>query len=217
MRNNFSVFSILAFLWTCQFAKAESLDQNYSRIKAAGGLTALCQEDPSIDECRIGIGDWKPEMIKKIKAMSIFCIENCALDTFGFIQTSNGEREYPQVLTKDFDPSHPSKGFEFKLFPIAMNLHKYKGCSGCPHIKTFPIKARLILNEYSYINLPLIARGTFYLPKAFRKEAINCSINDCDLKIEADFVTNKTTRRISSKAVKAYVSMIKSLNYHKIN
>ena len=84
------------------------------------------------------------------------------------MQTSNGQKEYPLVVTKDFDPSHPSKGIEFKLFPVAMNIHKYEGCAGCPHIKSFPISARLVTLKNEIVELPLIARGTFYLPKKFR-------------------------------------------------
>ena len=69
-----------------------------------------------------------------------FCIENCQLDTFGFVQTSNGQKEYPLVVTKDFDPSHPSKGIEFKFMKKAMKSFKIN-CKGSwtkdPKIKPF--------------------------------------------------------------------------------
>ena len=193
---------------------SESLDNHFEKIKSKGGLTSLCKSEPFIDECSKAIGEWKPKELERVKTRSLFCIENCQLDTFGFVQTSDGQREYPLVVTKDFDPSHPSKGIEFKIFPVAMNIHKYEGCSGCPHIKSFPISARLMTSKNEIVELPLIARGTFYLPKKFRDEALFCSKKDCELSVEADFVNNKVTKSISKKSVTAYSDMLKALNYH---
>ena len=192
---------------------SDSLDNHFEKIKIKGGLTALCKSQPSIDECKEAIGEWKPKELEIVKTKSLFCIENCELDTFGFIQTSDGSREYPMVVTKDFDPSHPSKGIEFKMFPVAMSIHKYKGCAGCPHIKSFPIKANLITSTNELVELPLIGRGTFYLPKKFRNNALYCSTNNCELSIETDFVTKKVIKKISKKSVLAYSDMLKTLNY----
>ena len=194
--------------------KSDSLDNHFEKITSKGGLTALCESEPYIDECSKAIGEWKPKQLERVKTKSLFCIENCQLDTFGFVQTSNGQKEYPLVVTKDFDPSHPSKGIEFKLFPVAMNIHKYEGCAGCPHIKSFPISARLVTLKNEIVELPLIARGTFYLPKKFRDEAFICSRKDCELSVEADFVKKKVTKSISKKSVLAYSDMLKALNYH---
>ena len=85
-----------------------------------------------------------------------------------------------------------------------------------PTLPTFKpgTKFFFITLKNGIVELPLIARGTFYLPKKFRDEAFICSRKDCELSVEADFVKKKVTKSISKKSVIAYSDMLKALDYH---
>ena len=192
---------------------ANGLDDHYWEISKFGGLAGLCREKPQIQECALGIGDWKPALLEKVKASSPFCIEDCGLDSFGFVQRSSGGREFPVVVTKDFDPSKPSKGINFSLFPVAIEVYKYTGCTGCPHIKKFPTSAVAILGAQR-INLPLLGRGVFYLPSSFRRYLLKSLVDDRKVGIEIGEDESKEIGSISGKAASEYAKMLKALSYH---
>ena len=194
-------------------ASANGLDDHYWEISKFGGLAGLCREKPQIQECAFGIGDWKPALLEKVKASSPFCIEDCGLDSFGFVQRSSGGREFPVVVTKDFDPSKPSKGINFSLFPVAIEIYKYTGCAGCPHIKKYPTSAVATLGVQR-IDLPLLGRGVFYLPSSFRRYVLNGLGDGRKIGIEIGEDESKEIGFISDKAGAEYAKMLKALSYH---
>lgn len=194
-------------------AQASSLDEHFTKIKASGGLAALCINNPTIDECRIAIGDWKPQEIERVRSQSIQCTDACPLDTYGFVKSSDGSRTAPQVSTKDYDGASPSRGVEFRLFPVAIEILKYEGCSGCPLIKTSPRHAWARTNEGN-IKLPLIGYGVFYLPRAFRRLSLASRTAGTEVEIIVDYGKSKEIRRISKTATKEYATMLMDLNYH---
>ena len=210
--------SMLSFFLVelCTTVQANSLDDHYLEIRKFGGLAGLCREKPEIEECNYGIGDWKPELLEKVKASSPFCIEDCGLDYFGFVQKSGGDREFPVVVTKDFDPSKPSKGINFSLFPVAIEIYKYEGCAGCPHIKKFPTSAVAVIGSERVL-LPLLGRGVFYLPSSFRRYALGGLESARQIAVEIDARDSREIGYISSRAATEYAIMLKALNYHLIN
>ena len=104
--------------------RAESLDDNYHLIKKAGGLSALCSTRKDIEECDVGIGEWKPDLLEQAKSSAPFCYVQCEHDQYGFVKSSSTGKEYPQIITKDYDGSSASRGVEFIVYPLA--LHTYK-------------------------------------------------------------------------------------------
>ena len=195
-------------------AKAQSLDSYAAEIKIYGGLSKLCSQLPGIDICKYAVGDWKPNELERVKALSPYCIESCGYDAFGFVRTSSNEREYPVVKTKDFDPSAPNRGTEASLYPVAIEIVKYEGCSGCPLIKSFPLKAE-ITSPGTKIELPSLGRGTFYIPSEFRRRVLNGSIKVGAI-ISYTLSRSSEDMRLSTAAIDEYAKMLRSLSYDKI-
>ena len=189
-----------------------SLDDHYHTIKSYGSLTELCLARPHIKECKVAIGRWKPDELEKVKSLSPFCYQQCEHDQYGFIKSPESGQEYPMVVTKDFDGSSASRGVEFFLYPVAMTTYKYKGCTGCSLVKTYPSSVQIIKTGNQIIALPRLARGTFYMTT----EARNHALSQPELKVRLNFNKDNEIRRISSKALSAYKEMLKSLHYDKI-
>jgi len=194
-------------------SKAESLDKNYHLIKKAGGLARLCSNRKDIEECNIGIGEWKPGLLEQAKSMAPFCYDQCEHDQYGFVKSSSTGKEYPQIVTKDFDGSSASRGVEFIIYPLAIQTYKYKGCVGCSLTKTYPIRVSAITPSGAKILLPRLARGTFYLPRAFRTYSLNRAIQGKDVVMRLDFVNDNEVRRISKKTISQYGVMLNQLKY----
>ncbi len=191
----------------------DSLDLRYTELKTYGGLASFCVSNPKVDECMFAIGDWKPLQLEKIKNSSIQCIDVCPLDIFGFVRSSDGQREYASVATKDFDAGSPSRGVAFKLFPIAVEILKYEGCAGCPLIQTSPISAYLLISS-GKVELPLIGYGVFYLPQAARKVMVANGLSELPGTVEIEFANSKEIRTLSGKSLSQYAKMTATLNYH---
>jgi len=194
--------------------RAQSLDSYAAEIKIYGGLSKLCSQLPGIDVCRYAVGEWKPNELERVKALSPYCIESCGYDIFGFVRTSSNEREYPVVKTKDFEPSAPTRGTEASLYPVAIEIVKYEGCSGCPLIKSFPLKAE-IKSPGAKIEMQSLGRGTFYIPSEFRRRALNGSIKD-GVVISYTLSRNSEEMQLSAAAIEEYAKMLRSLSYDKI-
>ena len=194
-------------------ARAESLDDNYHLIKKAGGLAALCSTRKDIEECDVGIGEWKPDLLEQAKSRAPFCYVQCEHDQYGFVKSSSTGKEYPQVVTKDFDGSSASRGVEFVIYPLAIQTYKYKGCVGCSLVKTYPIKVSAVTSSGAKISLPRLARGTFYLPRAFRAYSLRRASLGKDVVMSLEFGNDQENRRISEKSVSQYAVMLNQLNY----
>lgn len=194
-------------------AKTESLDNNYYLIKKAGGLAALCSTRNDIEECSVGIGKWKPDLLEKVKANAPFCYVQCEHDQYGFVKSSSTGNEYPQIVTKDFDGSSASRGVEFVIYPLALRAYKYKGCAGCSLIKTYPTKISTTTSNGRKIFLPRLARGTFYLPRHFRTYALQRSAQGKDMLMNLEFGDSSENRRISKKSTSQYAEMLYQLRY----
>lgn len=192
--------------------KIDSLDNHYHTIKLYGSLTELCIAKPNIEECKVAIGRWKPDELERVKALSTFCYQQCEHDEYGFVKSSESGQEYPMVVTKDFDGSSASRGVEFFLYPVAITTYKYKGCSGCSLVKTYPRSVQIIKTGNQIIALPRLARGTFYMTT----EARNYALKQPELKVRLSFDKDNEIRRISPKALSAYKLMLRSLYYDQI-
>jgi len=211
-----SIATSLAVLLGIQLtgtSNASSLDMRVYELRRYGGMARFCVSNPSVDECRIAIGEWKPVELETVMSQSVQCTDTCPLDTFGFVYSSNGSRVFPQVATKDFDGGAPSRGIEFRLFPVAVEILKYDGCAGCPLIKTSPQSVE-VNTSTGKISLPLLGYGVFYLPKAFRSLAIANSGSGLGIETIVDIGKSKEKRTISPSAVKEYAKMLIALNYH---
>ena len=204
---------MLSIILGSQQSYAESLDLYYSNIKSAGSLREFCLANPIIDECKIAIGEWKPAQLEKVKTSSPQCFNTCPLDTFGFVRSADGAREFPRVSTKDFDGSSPSRGVEFDLYPVVLTALKYEGCTGCPLIKTSPLAASISKRD-QVIELPLLGYGSFYLPTKARSLLAARGREGASVDIILDFGKNKEKRRISGLALREYAKMQLALNYH---
>ena len=189
------------------------MDDNFHRIKTAGGLTTLCRNNPEILECKFAIGKWKPQELERVKAMAPYCYEQCEYDQYGFVKPSAGGLEYPMVVTKDFDGSSASRGVEFFMFPIALNLYKYEGCVGCSLRKTYPNKVYIIRVGQQSLQLPRLSKGTFYMTSEARKYAMERSNSGEDMSVQLVFNDDTETRRVSKRALSAYALMLSSLKY----
>ena len=192
-------------------ARGESLDSFYDEIKSHGGMTGLCQAKPDIDECKYGVGEWKPEELQRAKNRSPFCINTCKHDFFGFVQSPTGDREYPIVRTKDFSPGATSRGVEISLFPVAVKVYEYRACNGCNHVRTSPVRLTSKIEE-SVIEMPLIGRGTFYIPSKFRELALRGTKENPELTLTMSD-DRETTAQISIKAMREYSKMLRALRY----
>lgn len=194
-------------------SNASSLDMRFSELRHHGGMARFCVSNSSVDECRTAIGEWKPAELEAVISQSIQCTDTCPLDTFGFVYSSNGSRIFPQVATKDFDGGAPSRGIEFRLFPVAVEILKYDGCAGCPLIKASPRSVEVITST-GRIHLPLLGYGVFYLPRAFRSLALANAGTGLGIEAIVDLGKSKEKRTISTSAVKEYAKMLVALNYH---
>lgn len=194
---------------------AQSLDDKYTEIKKYGSLYGFCKENMNIEECRNGIGAWNQKELERVKTLVTTCIDRCPQDTFGFVQTSDGEREYPEIETKDFDGWSPSRGVEFKMYPIAISILKYEGCAGCALTKSSPVNAALQLRHNS-VHLPMLGYGTFYMPRAARVLAMKAAEESAPLTVNLEFGKSKETRMISSEAIKEYLKMLQLLGYSQL-
>jgi len=187
----------LPIMFFVQAARAgsDSLDLRFHEIKEYGSLTGFCNANPSVLECLFGIGDWKPEALERIKSASVQCFDSCPADTYGFVKSSHGKRDYPEVNTKDFDGSAPSRGVEFRLYPLSFQILKY---------------------EDKIIRLPMLGYGIFYVPRPARKLLLHAANTKQPVNLKLDFVKNSEDRVLSSAAVGEYARMIKELNYSEI-
>lgn len=187
-----------------------SLDNYVGELKAARSLTNLCQQIPSIKECKVVIGDWTPEALERAKMEAPICYDQCMLDVFGFYKDPETLREIPAVRTKDFDASAPSRGFEITFYPVALSLVSYEGCAGCSLIFQYPIKliAKFGGNLYP---LPMVSRGGFYIPSSLRQAIL--SAQALPLVFQATTSEGQFDVNISSKALAGYVKMLHTLRY----
>ena len=173
----------------------------------------MCSTRQDIEECSVGIGAWKPDLLEKVKANAPFCYVQCEHDQYGFVKSSSTGNEYPQIVTKDFDGSSASRGVEFVIYPLALQAYKYKGCVGCSLIKTFPRRVSTTTPSGKKIFLPRLARGTFYLPRLFRAYALRQSAQGMDMTMNLDFGDSSENRRISRKSTSQYAEMLNQLKY----
>jgi len=187
-----------------------SLDNYVGELKAARSLTNLCQQIPSIKECKVVIGDWTPEALERAKMEAPICYDQCMLDVFGFYKDPETLREIPAVRTKDFDASAPSRGFEITFYPVALSLVSYEGCAGCSLIFQYPIKliAKFGGNLYP---LPMVSRGGFYIPSSLRQAILSGPA--LPLVFQATTSEGQFDVNISSKALAGYVKMLHTLRY----
>ena len=211
MRARVLTGSLAAFLLAAPAARSVSLDSYYDEIKSYGGLTKLCEAEPEIDECKYAVGEWKPKDLQRAKNRSPFCVNTCKHDFFGFVQSPVGNREYPVVRTKDFSPGATSKGVEIYLFPVATKVYEYRACNGCNHIRTFPIRLSSKIGGKT-ITMPLIGRGTFYIPSQFREMALRGVKENPELTLTMSD-DRETTAQISVKAMREYSKMLRALRY----
>lgn len=194
-------------------ASSSSLDERITEVKGHGGLAGFCISNPTVYECKTAVGEWKPHALERIKSQSIQCIDVCPLDTFGFVYTPQGSRVFPQVFTKDFDASAPSRGVEFRFFPVAVEILKYEGCSGCPLVKRSPVAVQA-RTKNAQVDLQLLGYGVFYLSTAFRRLALASSSSETGIQMSIDFGKSKEIRNISPDAIREYAKMLEVLNYH---
>ena len=187
-----------------------SLDNYVGELKAARSLTNLCQQIPSIKECKVVIGDWSPEALERAKMEVPICYDQCMLDVFGFYKDPETLREIPAVRTKDFDASAPSRGFEITFYPVALSLVSYEGCAGCSLIFQYPIKliAKFGGNLYP---LPMVSMGGFYIPSSLRQAILSGPA--LPLVFQATTSEGQFDVNISSKALAGYVKMLHTLRY----
>ncbi len=96
-----------------------SLDEHLIELKTAGSLATLCRQQPTIRECQVAIGEWKPAQLEQAKLQAPICSDHCDVDVFGFYRDPESRHDIPAVRTKDFDGAAPSRGFEVTPHPIA--------------------------------------------------------------------------------------------------
>jgi hypothetical protein len=197
-------------------ADVNSLDLRYQDIRLYGSLTGFCYANPNVSECRVGIGEWKPHALERIKASSIQCFERCPADTYGFVRSVHGQRDYPEIHTKDFDGSAPSRGVEFRLYPLSIEILRYEGCIGCSLIKETP-KNVYLNNQGVTVTLPMLGYGTFYIPRPARKLFLNAAQNQQALQASLVFTKNSEQRMLSAASVAEYARMLKELKYSELN
>lgn len=207
----------LPIMFFSQAARAgsDSLDLRFHEIKEYGSLTGFCNANPSVLECVFGIGDWKPEALERIKSASMQCFDSCPADTYGFVISPHGKRDYPEVNTKDFDGSAPSRGVEFRLYPLSFQILKYEGCAGCSLVKQTPKDVYLNYQD-KIIRLPMLGYGIFYVPRPARKLLLHAADAKQPVNIKLDFIKKSEDKVLSSAAVGEYARMIKELNYSAI-
>jgi hypothetical protein len=188
-----------------------SLDERLVELIEARSLSALCAKQPNIKECSYAIGEWKPRDLERIKLEVPACFDQCMLDVFGFYKDPESLAEIPAVRTKDFDGAAPSRGFEAVFYPVALRLFRYEGCAGCNLIYQYPTKVTAQIGGLTF-NLPIIARGGYYIPSGLRRAIM--SRPDSPLKLQATISEGQFTVNVSTKTVNEYSKMLKLLNYN---
>jgi hypothetical protein len=196
-----------------QGSQLTSLDYRIVELKEARSLAALCSQDPQIKECRFAIGDWKPDELERAKLEVPACFEQCMLDVFGFYKDPETLREIPAVRTKDFDAAAPSRGFEVTFYPVALRLFRYEGCAGCALVYQYPSKVVARIGGQSF-NLPIVARGGYYVPSGLRRAIINSPTSP--LSFQATTSEGEFTVNISTKTVSEYSKMLRLLKYDQV-
>jgi hypothetical protein len=196
-----------------QILQSTSLDHQIVELKEARSLAGLCSKNPQIKECRFAIGEWKPDELERVKLEVPTCFDQCMLDVFGFYKDPETLREIPAVRTKDFDPSAPSRGFEAVFYPVALRLFRYEGCAGCALIYQYPTKVTAKIGGQAF-NLPILARGGYYMPSGLRRAVINATASP--LTLEATTSEGEYTVNISSKTVSEYAKMLRLLKYDQV-
>ena len=188
-----------------------SLDEKISELKEAGSLSKLCSlEGNKIRECEIAIGEWKPRDLENAKSYAATCFDQCMLDVFGFYRDTNSGRDIPAVRTKDFDGTAPSRGFEATFYPVALKVFRYEGCAGCELIYQYPTKLIAEYGGKSY-EMPILARGGYYIPSGLRKAIANDPGKELTLK--ATISEGEHNVNISNKTVKEYSRLLTVLKY----
>jgi hypothetical protein len=209
-----ALYTVLASpsVWA-QGLQSTSLDYRIIELKEARSLAALCARDPQIKECHFAIGEWKPDVLERVKLEVPACFDQCMLDVFGFYKDPETLREIPAVRTKDFDSAAPSRGFEATFYPVALRLFRYEGCAGCALIYQYPTKVVARMGGQSF-NLPILARGGYYVPSGLRRVIINSPASP--LTFQATTSEGEFTVNISSKTVGEYAKMLRLLQYDKV-
>jgi hypothetical protein len=197
-------------------ANEGSLDLRFQDLSKYGGLTNFCYANPAVVECKIGIGEWKPQELERIKASSIQCFDSCPADTYGFVKSTDGKREYPEINTKDFNGSSPSKGVEFRLYPLSVEILRYEGCAGCSLIKETPREVYLKY-QGATVSLPMLGYGIFYVPTSARKLILRGAEVRQSIGVSLVFAKNSEERTISKASVVEYARMLNELKYSEIN
>ena len=188
----------------------ETLDNFLVELKRERSLTSLCKKDLKILECQKAIGGWKPEKFERVKLEVPACFDQCMLDAFGFYRDSQSGKDIPAVRTKDFDASAPSRGFEATLFPVAVKIFRYEGCAGCALTYQYPTKLVAEHGKNTF-NLPLLARGGYYLPSTLRKAILKDPSKE--LQFRAKTIEGEFIMEISEKSISEYTKMLKLLEY----
>lgn len=209
-----TLFAVLApASGRAQGLQSTSLDYRITALKEARSLAALCAQEPQIKECIFAIGEWKPGELERVKLEVLSCFDQCMLDVFGFYKDPETLREVPAVRTKDFDAAAPSRGFEATFYPVALRLIRYEGCAGCPLIYQYPLKVIARVGGQSF-NLPILARGGYYVPSGMRRVIVNSPMSP--LALLATTSEGQFTVNISSKTVSEYARMLRLLQYDQV-
>lgn len=190
-----------------------SLDDHLVELKAAGSLAALCRQKPTIRECQIAIGEWKPAQLEQVKLLAPVCYDQCDVDIFGFYRDPEARRDIPAVRTKDFDGAAPSRGFEVTLYPVAIQVVRYEGCAGCALIYQYPMSVAINAGGQSFA-LPRLTREGFYVPAAARRALLSAPNQSVTLSVTT--AEGESVVRLSSKAHSAYRKMLRVLSYDSI-
>ena len=188
----------------------ETLDNYLVELKREKSLTSLCKKDLRILECKKAIGEWKPEKFERVKLEVPACFDQCMLDAFGFYKDSQSGKEIPAVRTKDFDASAPSRGFEATLFPVAIKIFRYEGCTGCALTYQYPTKLVAEHGENTF-DLAILTRGGYYLPATLRKSILRDPSKE--LQFRAKTTEGEFIMEISAKSIAEYTKMLKLLKY----
>lgn len=196
-------------------ADVASLDTRFHELKNYGSLTGFCLSNPNVVECLIGIGEWKSDILDKIKSVSIQCFDSCPEDTYGFVRPTLGNRDHPEVRTKDFDGNAASRGVEFRLYPLAFEILKYEGCAGCSLVKETPKEVYISYRGLS-VQLPMLGYGVFYVPRYARRLALSAAETKQGIDVKLVFINKYEHRALSVRSVSEYARMLQSLDYSKI-
>jgi hypothetical protein len=99
------------------------------------------------------------------------------------------------------------------FYPVALRLFRYEGCAGCALIYQYPTKVTAKIGGQAF-NLPILARGGYYMPSGLRRAVINATASP--LILEATTSEGEYTVNISSKTVSEYAKMLRLLKYDQV-